>query len=289
MDRAGELRTNPEALLAGWESARILHFNGEGFLTAGGALRFVPSYEIPDSAETYFLGEDEKGTHYYVLNSTKFYGHHEDYKTIRELDLNDQEVGLAVHAQGLSLWHTRHPMCSMCGKETVAHLAGSIRKCIRCETDHYPRTDPAIIVLARDKDDRILLGRQSRWPEHRFSTFAGFVEPGESFESAVVRECEEEAGVFVANVQYVGSQPWPFPASLMVAFVAEVVNPEGARPDGEEILEIKWLSRDSIIEELKNETLLLPPKLSVARAMIEAWYGADGEERPSLSHKGAWR
>ena len=186
MDRAGELRTNPEALLAGWESARILHFNGEGFLTAGGALRYVPSYEIPDSAETYFLGEDEKGIHYYVLNSTKFYGHHEDYKTIRELDLNDQEVGLAVHAQGLSLWHTRHPMCSMCGKETVAHLAGSIRKCIRCETDHYPRTDPAIIVLARDKDDRILLGRQSRWPEHRFSTFAGFVEPGESFESAVV-------------------------------------------------------------------------------------------------------
>ncbi len=289
MDRAGELRTHPEALLRGWPSARILHFNGEKFLTSGEALAYVPVHEVPDSAESYFLGEDEDGIHYYVLHSTTFYGLHENYKTIREVHLDDKEVGLAVHAQGLSLWHKRHPICSVCGGQTHPRLAGSVRTCVRCKADHYPRTDPAIIVLTRDKDDRILLGRQKVWPEHRFSTFAGFVEPGESFEAAVVRECEEEAGVMVANVSYVGSQPWPFPASLMVAFTAEIANPAGARPDGEEIVDIKWLTRDSIIEELKAGTLLLPPKLSVARAMIEAWYVADGKERPSLSQEGAWR
>ena len=205
MDRAGHLRTNPEALFNGWESARILHFNGEKFLTEGNHLAYVPVHQVPDNEESYFLGEDEDGIHYYVLHSRTLYGLHENYKTIREVDVDDKEVGLAVHAQGLSLWHLRHPVCSQCGSETQPTLAGSVRRCIRCESDHYPRTDPAIIVLTRDANDRILLGRQKVWPEHRFSTFAGFVEPGESFEAAVVRECEEESGVRISNIQLLTS------------------------------------------------------------------------------------
>jgi NAD+ diphosphatase len=131
-----------------------------------------------------------------------------------------------------------------------------------------------------------LLGHQKVWPEHRFSTFAGFVETGESFEQCVSREVAEEAGVLVSDVKYLGSQPWPFPASLMIAFEATIVDPENARPDGEEIEEIRWFDRDSIIEEIQAGELLLPPKISVARAMIESWYNlvplADGSARPTF-------
>jgi NAD+ diphosphatase len=127
------------------------------------------------------------------------------------------------------------------------------------------------------------------WPEHRFSTFAGFVEPGESFEAAVIREVHEEANLHVHSIEYVGSQPWPFPASLMIAFTAIIEDPQNAKPDGQEIVDIKWLDRNSIFEELKQEALLLPPPLSVARAMIEAWYAADGKERPALKSAETWR
>jgi len=158
----------------------------------------------------------------------------------------------------------------------------------RCATEHelYPRTDPAIIVLVKDKDDRILLGRQGVWPEHRFSTFAGFVEAGESFEQCVVREVFEEAGVAVADIHYLGSQPWPFPQSLMIAFEATIQDPENARADGEEIVEIRWFTRNDLYAAITEGTLLLPPSISVARAMIQAWYGAD---RPPLPGAETWR
>ena len=208
---------------------------------------------------------------------------------MREADLDELQIGIAVHGQSLALWHKRHPRCSTCGAQTRPELGGSVRRCAECETEHYPRTDPAIIVLLRDKNDRILLGRQQVWPEHRFSTFAGFVEPGESFEAAVIREVQEEANVKVHSIEYVGSQPWPFPASLMIAFSAIISDPENAKPDGEEIVDMKWLDRDSIIAGLKSETLLLPPPLSVARAMIEAWYAADGIARPRLDSPESWR
>jgi NAD+ diphosphatase len=115
------------------------------------------------------------------------------------------------------------------------------------------------------------------------------VEPGESFEAAVLREVREEAGVHVHSIQYVGSQPWPFPASLMIAFTAIIEDPQNAKPDGEEIVQIKWLDRDSILKELQEQSLLLPPPLSVARAMIEAWYSADGKEREALKSAETWR
>ncbi len=288
LDRAAHLRVSQDELDSLWAKGKIAHFNGEKFLTDHNGLIFLSPTDVRDG-ERYFLGIDESGSPYFLLHSETLHGDEESYHLLREANFNALHIGIAVHGQSLALWHKRHPQCSMCGEVTQPSQGGSVRKCTRCETEHYPRTDPAIIVLTRDSNDRILLGRQQVWPEHRFSTFAGFVEPGESFEAAVVREVKEEANVKVHSIEYVGSQPWPFPASLMIAFSAIIENPESAKPDGEEIVDIKWLDRDSIVAELKAETLLLPPPLSVARAMIDAWYLADGVDRPRLDSPESWR
>ncbi len=289
VDRAEHLRKDPIALEALWERALVLHHDGEKFLTDGktGGLKLLKNYETPDNGDEFFLGLDGNQP-YFLFMSPQIPGETENYKTLREIGalLDDLHIGLAVHSQGLANWHRKHPRCSACGAMTLPALGGSIRQCNQCNTEHYPRTDPAIIVLVKDGNDRILLGRQRVWPEHRFSTFAGFVETGESFEQCVAREVAEEAGVLVTDVKYLGSQPWPFPASLMIAFEATILDPENARPDGQEIEEIRWFDRDSIIDEIVMGELLLPPKISVARAMIEAWYNltpaANGEPRPTF-------
>jgi NAD+ diphosphatase len=147
-----------------------------------------------------------------------------------------------------------------------------------------------VIVLVRDADDRILLGHQPIWPEKRFSTFAGFVETGESFEECVSREIFEEAGVYPSQVKYITSQPWPFPASIMIAFEAISDRPEDARPDGQEITEVRWLSRDEMKQAVASGEILLPPGISVARRMIEAWYTrVEGYSRKDLQGEQSWR
>ena len=201
--------------------------------------------------------------------------------------LSAQDIGLAVHAQGLANWHKKHPRCAICGEKTVVVLAGAVRRCPADQSEHYPRTDSAIIVLVKDDQDRILLGRQKVWPKNRFSTFAGFVEPGESFENCVTREVMEEAGVKIKEINYLGSQPWPFPASLMIAFEAITTTPELARPDGEEIEEIRWFTRDEIKSAIAEQTLILPLEISVARQMIKAWYGKGAET--DLVGNQSWR
>jgi NAD+ diphosphatase len=128
-------------------------------------------------------------------------------------------------------------------------------------------------VLIRDRQDRILLGHQPVWPDGRFSTFAGFLEPGETFEHCVAREAREESGVELSEITYLGSQPWPFPASIMIAFEAVTDDPSAARPDGEEITEVKWFSRAELKAAAADGSLLLPPTVSVARRMIEGWLG----------------
>jgi NAD+ diphosphatase len=210
-------------------------------------------------------------------------------KTLREIGafLSPRDIGLAVHAQGLANWHKKHTRCSQCGAATTVISGGSVRKCLIDESEHYPRTDSAIIVLVKDDQDRVLLGRQKVWPKNRFSTFAGFVEPGESFEHCVVREVFEEAGVALSKINYLGSQPWPFPSSLMIAFEAITTNPAAARPDGDEIEEIRWYSRADMKTAIANKTLILPLEISVARQMINAWYG----EASAFELKGneSWR
>ena len=286
IDRAAHIRSNDEALDAAWLIAEIIHFNGEAFLTDGGRLTFLRSDQVEGAGEKIFLGQVD--SHFYFLWCSEVHiGAEEDYKSLREIssELSGLEIGLAVHGQAVAHWHHKNPICSMCGAPTYPEHGGSLRRCA-VGHEHYPRTDPAIIVLVKDKDDRILLGRQSVWPEHRFSTFAGFVEAGESFEQCVVREVAEEAGVVVADINYLGSQPWPFPQSLMIAFDAIIQDPENARPDGEEIVEIQWFTRNDLYAAITEGTLLLPPAISVARAMIQAWYGTD---RPPLPGAETWR
>jgi NAD+ diphosphatase len=286
VDRAAHIREDDDALEAAWSSAKILHFNGNEFYVEGNSLQMLGAGQITGTGEKIFLGE-ANGHSYFLWCSEGNIGADESYKTLREIsaELTSLEIGLAVHGQAVAHWHHKHPICAQCGVPTFPALGGSIR---RCESghEHYPRTDPAIIVLVKDKNDRILLGRQGVWPEHRFSTFAGFVEAGESFEQCVVREVFEESGVSVSDIHYLGSQPWPFPQSLMIAFEATIQDPENARPDGTEIVEIRWFDRNELYASIMEGTLLLPPSISVARAMIQAWYG---EDRPALPGAETWR
>lgn len=186
--------------------------------------------------------------------------------------LPDRDAGLAAAAVGLAAWHERHPRCARCGGPTTPSSAGWTRTCTADGSDHYPRTDPAVIMAVVDADDRLLLGHAAHWPARRFSTLAGYVEPGESLEAAVRREVGEEVGVEVGEVEYRGSQPWPFPASLMLAFVAHASSTALA-VDGVEVTEARWFTRDELGDAVRTGEVLLPMRTSVARALIEEWFG----------------
>jgi len=290
VDRAAHLRTDEKYLTSAWPKAEVLIFANERFAATSNQLRFQKGSELGSyQPETdYFLGVKD-GEAFFVRHLTTDQAVNIELKTLREVGafLPSRDIGLAVHAQGLANWHQKHPMCSQCGGKTVAASGGSIRKCLVDNSEHYPRTDGAIIVLVKDDKDRILLGRQKVWPKNRFSTFAGFVEPGESFEQCVEREVLEEAGVELTDINYLGSQPWPFPASLMIAFEAITNTPELARADGEEIEEIRWFSRQDMKAAITDKSLILPLEISVARQMIKAWYGQSADS--DLKGNESWR
>ena len=188
--------------------------------------------------------------------------------------LGDRDAGLVTEAVALANWHARHTHCPHCGAPTEVVQAGWSTRCTVDDSSHFPRTDPAVIVLVTDDEDRVLLGSNALWEQNRFSVLAGFVEPGESLEAAVVREIAEEAELPVDRVDYLGSQPWPFPASLMCAFTARVAPgsiASAAKPDGEEILELRWFTRDDLTAALGS--VALPGETSIARWMLERWYG----------------
>ena len=285
IDRAGHLRENPTTLDQLWARAKILQISqgrlgSEGYLGADQVASLIADGEFKEGSR-YFLGLDATTNDPYFAWDTEWCSAQTDdqmkigFTTLREVgaDLADVDVELSLHAIALSNWHQSHPCCARCGAQTRVDLGGAVRVCDIDKSQHHPRTDGAAIVLVRDKDDRILLGHQPSWPEGRFSCFAGFLEPGETFEQCVAREVYEEAGVRVHAITYLGSQPWPFPASVMIAFDAVTDFPETARPDGTEIVEVKWFTRDQIRAEAKDGTLLLPPLISVSRRMIERWLG----------------
>jgi len=184
--------------------------------------------------------------------------------------LDAAQASLLVHAAGLANWHRTHPRCSRCGEPTVVALAGHVRSCPACQALHFPRTDPAVIMLVTDARDRALLGRQASWPARRFSALAGFVEPGEALEDAVRREVAEEVGLVVTDVGYLGSQPWPFPSSLMVGFFATAQG-DDIRIDGHEIAEARWFTRDELRDLTADGSVLLPGAMSISRWLIETW------------------
>jgi NAD+ diphosphatase len=195
------------------------------------------------------------------------------------------EGGIVAYLASLLNWHRRHGFCAACGAVSEVGEAGLVRICPRCGTSHHPRTDPVVIMLATD-GDRLLLGRAPNWPPRRYSALAGFVEPGESLEEAVAREVAEESGVQVGPPRYVASQPWPFPSSLMLGFIAPWVSGEPS-PREEEIEDVRWFGRDEVAAAAAEDvdgwggqpdpadpdatSLLLPPRLAIARRLIEHW------------------
>ncbi|HEV7625464.1 MAG TPA: NAD(+) diphosphatase [Streptomyces sp.] len=285
IDRAAHRRMDEAWLAAAWS-----HPTTRVFVVSGGQaliednddgnteLVMMPSFDAPfTEAHRYFLGVDEEGVRYFALQKDALPGRMDDIARpagLREAGvlLSARDAELMAHAIGLENWQRTHRFCSRCGERTVIAAAGHLRRCPACGAEHYPRTNPAVIMLVRDEQDRALLGRQVHWPEGRFSTLAGFVEPGESLEAAVIREVAEEAGVAVGEVDYVASQPWPFPASLMLGFMASATSPE-IQVDGDEIEEARWFSREDIRNAISSGELLPPSGISIAARLVELWYG----------------
>ena len=191
---------------------------------------------------------------------------------LRELPRRD--AAELFGAVGLANWHASHSYCPRCGTETEQDEAGWQRRCPADGSRHFPRVDPAVIMLVHDGQGQALLGRRKRWPTGWFSTLAGFVEPGETLAEAVGREVAEEVGLDVVDVEYLGSQPWPFPNSLMVGFHARV-NFAEPKPDGDEIEQAVWVTRESLATASAAGDIRLPPALSISRWLIQQWYGAE--------------
>ncbi|MEM7251356.1 MAG: NAD(+) diphosphatase [Pseudomonadota bacterium] len=189
-------------------------------------------------------------------------------------DLEELDIGTGAYARSLLDYHLRHPFCARCGQATQLRNGGASRYCPRCETAHFPRTDPVAIALVI-RNDHCLLGRSGRFSGKLYSALAGFIEPGESIEDAVRREIKEESGVDVGAVRYFNSQPWPFPASLMIGCHADALS-EAITIDAEELADARWFSRADIIEviEGRSDAFSLPGRLAIANYLIRAWaYG----------------
>jgi NAD+ diphosphatase len=239
------------------------------------ALIFVPPGQAPDGTR-FLLGQDADGTVYFgVSGPLPPAPDGARPAALREVGtlLGDRDAGLLTHAVALANWHDTHTHCPVDGTPTVPGPGGHFTVCPADGTEHFPRTDPAVIMLVTDPDDRCLLARNAAWPGRRVSILAGFVDPGESAEQAVIREVAEETQIKVTNVRYVGSQPWPMPRSLMLGFRADAPAGQAIVVDREEIAEAYWFSRDELVAAIKAREIALPPPVSIARQIIEQWYG----------------
>lgn len=228
----------------------------------------------PLPEEVLFLGEDE-GTALFAADLGSAATPGSRFVELRSVGawLPAKEAGWLAYARGLAYWHSRHRFCGACGGRTVSVQGGHIRRCQLCDAQHFPRSDPAVIVLVTHRSlehgERCLLGRSTRFPAGLYSTLAGFVEPGESLEETVRREIFEEAGVEVTAVQYRSSQPWPFPASLMLGFRARTRS-DALRIDPDELVDAAWFTRAQLIDP-ENRPVKLPNRDSIARHLIEEW------------------
>jgi len=240
----------------------------------------------PESRTVVLLGSDPAGTTYFgqvvageleSLDEFESSGVHR-WAGLREIGtaLSDRDAALVATTLALANWHDGHQRCPRCGGPTRAINAGWARQCAEDGSIHFPRTDPSVIMLVIDDRDRALLGRREDWPPGWFSTLAGFVEAGESAEAAVVREVAEETSVSVDpdSLVYLGSQPWPFPSSLMLGYHARALDPR-VRVDGQEIAEARWFSREDLRRACADGTVRLPPSVSISRRLVERWYGGD--------------
>ena len=293
IDRAEHRRDDPlwwESVLADPTTrVLILHRSQAPTAECDGAVRLVlvSPEQAPASAVHVLLGVDQEGNTFVGALTdddeprpqvTAGESEEVQWQGLRECgaDLDARDAGLFVSAAALANWHRAHPKCPRCGQATQPTQAGWSRLCEADESQHFPRSDPAVIVLVTDEQDRALLGRRVDWDAGFYSTFAGFVEAGESAEMTVHRELFEEAGVRVRGLQYLGSQPWPFPASLMLGYRAKLAEDSpSARPDGSEIAEVRWFSREELGRACASGEVRIPPAVSIARRLIENWYGRE--------------
>jgi NAD+ diphosphatase len=289
LDRAAHLREDAErfaAALADERSRAIPVWNSRNLIAEGDTPRaaYLELSGIPaeqrNGSDLILLGRFED-THFFTYEiesveppslapGTRF----EDLRLVAWA-LPMDEAGLLGYARAIISWRRRHRFCGTCGAKTVSAKSGHVLVCSdpSCRNEQFPRIDPAIIVLVSD-GERALLGRQASWPIGRYSTIAGFVEPGESLEDAVAREVFEETGIEVEQIEYHSSQPWPFPASLMLGFTARATTSEVHLRD-QELEDARWFTR----AEIESGGVLLPPKQSISFRLIEDWFDAGGQTR----------
>ncbi|MGO1119892.1 NAD(+) diphosphatase [Rhodovibrionaceae bacterium A322] len=243
--------------------------------------------ELNSELPAIFLGLDKDDRAYFALDisshplkeeETPELKGHGQFLDLREMGqlLPHQDGGILALARGMIFWHRKHRFCGSCGSLTKVVNAGHQRRCTNedCKTPQFPRTDPAVIMLVHDGADRCVLGRHPLWPKGNMSTLAGFVEPGESLEEAVIREVYEEVGLRARNATYVSSQPWPFPSSLMLGYFAEAdYGPLTLQPD--EIETARWFHRDEILNCPFDDDFKLPREISIARRLIQTWVGKE--------------
>jgi NAD+ diphosphatase len=288
LDRDYLSRSDPdlfESLRRDPRMRQLVLWKGKALLGSSGALDLLPHDADLDSELRLYLGRsvgsDSPGDPVVAVivdddTATSVAPPESDrWGDLRALGntFSDRDAGLFTAALALANWHDSHRFSPRTGMATIAGQGGWVRTDTGSGSEVFPRTDPAIIVGIVDAEDRLLLGHNAMWPANRFSLLAGFVEPGESLESAVVREVFEESGIRVVDPVYLGSQPWPFPASLMLGFMARV-DPQlesTLTPDGTEILDLRWFSRDELTASLAD--IGLPGHTSIARAIIEHWFG----------------
>ncbi|MFL1999563.1 NAD(+) diphosphatase [Microbacterium sp. A1-JK] len=281
VDRRAEERTVPGLLdtLRADPATRALVVHGDAApLTPDGRLELLAVDAVPVDAEWAFLGRASDGSAVLLAAFDAAAGApvSVSWGSLRTIagSLPAGEASLLVTAVSLARWLIDSPFCPACGGRTEERDAGWSRKCPSCGRQHFPRTDPAVIVAVTRADDPelLLLGSNALWDDNRYSCFAGFAEAGESLEEAVAREVGEEAGVVVADVVYRGSQGWPYPRSLMLGFRATATVPADAHADGEEILDVRWFTRAEIAAGLAGESeLRLPGPASIAHRLILEW------------------
>lgn len=273
LDRADHLRSQPDALESLSTSCCLVRVDREGRLGANAAGDCLHVEQpAPFSGlwqQASFLGLHQQQAWFSIIGDALA------MEVPQWLDLRTAaarfdgfQAGVGAYARALALWQQRTRFCSVCANALVIGRAGHVAHCPQCHADHFPRTDPAVIMLI-SHGDSILLARQASWPERRYSLIAGFVEPGESLEDAVVREAMEEVGLPLTNCRYIASQPWPFPSSLMLGFSAEA--PLQAPRIGSELEDALWITASELRVAIAQRRLLPPPQLSISRLLLDGW------------------
>ena len=296
VDRATLQRADGAWVEAAWEDpgSRVLVVSDSQALVRSvdgrPELVFVSSAEAPAGTK-FLLGVDTDDVAYFGVTvpggAGRVRSDEEDVQpmSLRQVGalLSDRDAGLLTHAVALANWHDTHRHCPRDGTPTVPAPAGHLTTCPTDGSEHFPRLDPAVIMLVIDPDDRCLLARNALWPAGRMSVLAGFVEPGESAEHAVAREVFEETAITVGHIRYLGSQPWPMPRSLMLGFQATAPAGQRITVDAEEIGEARWFTREEMSAAIDSGELALAPTSSIARRLIEFWYGGELPDGP-----GSW-